>query len=745
MRIVCIGLDPAGVYLATLLKQRDVAHDVEIIVAHGRATGLTPPHVMEHPLKPPLKLVDEKVDRSIRAASNQVGGMRIRAPQTDVATNHQAYSYIADETLKNLLCERALQLGCKLASDTPIANGGAPHADLIIIADGARSPLRDAHAVDFGTVIEPAKTRDFLFDVDLASEKLEFWFQPTPQGLFHASLIPCGAASVLRVEATAQAIDTSGLANADAQTVARVCEALFAVELNGHKLHPRGDDWRRFDHVRNARWSVGPMVLVGAAAYTAHPSVGLDLRTAMMDAEAIDQAFAGAGAIEEALRAVEAQRRPQGEESLQRASHASLAWFENLHRYIDMPPEQFAFSCLTRSMRVTHEHLKSWAPDLVRKVDETVAGPMRGRNGSPPPPMLTSYRLGELTLPNRMVMSPMCMYSADDGTVNDFHLVHYGSRATGGAGLIITEMTDVTPEGRISSGCAGMYRPEHVPAWKRIVDFVKKHSDSKIGIQLAHAGRKGSISTSWEGHAQLPPDRAWETLAPSAIPFDKGRLAPRAMDRRHMDRVRDAFAAATLMSHEAGFDMIELHFAHGYLLSSFISPLSNRRADDYGGSLANRMRYPLEVMRAVRKAWPKEKPITARISAHDLIEGGTTLEDSLEISRWLRDAGADMITVSTGAVTAERRPMNGRLYQTTWSDQIRNETRIPTMAVGGIASFADANTIIAAGRADLCAMARGSLFDPYFPRHAAHQQGYGDMRWPNQYRGASALAIRDFG
>jgi anthraniloyl-CoA monooxygenase len=393
---------------------------------------------------------------------------------------------------------------------------------------------------------------------------------------------------------------------------------------------------------------------------------------------------------------------------------------------------------------VTHEHLKNWAPHLVREVDALAAGALRGRNGAPPPPMLTPYKLGDLTLPNRIVMSPMCMYSADDGTVNDFHMVHYGSRAIGGAGLIIAEMTDVTREGRISTGCAGMYKPEHVPAWKRIVDFVHKNSETKIGVQLAHAGRKGSITTSWEGHAQLSPDKAWTTLAASAIPFDADRTAPKAMDRADMDVVSAAFVNAAKMSHEAGFDMIELHFAHGYLLSSFISPLSNHRTDEYGGTLENRMRYPLEVLRAVRRAWPSHKPITVRISAYDFLEGGTTIDDSIIMSRWLRDAGADMITVSTGAVTADRRPMIGRLYQTTYSDQIRNETKIPTMAVGGIASFADANTIIAAGRADLCAMARGYMFDPYFPRHAAHQQGFNDMRWPNQYRGANALVMRDF-
>ena len=743
MKVICLGVDPAGLYLAALLKKSGVAADIEIVEGTGLATPAQP-HVMAHPLKPGARLADDQLDRAIKAACRSVRGVRIRAAQVDRSTDNQAYAFIDAVTLTDLLRERARELGCRLTSGPTPTSAALAEADLVIVAEGAESPTRATNGGAFGTAVETSTTRHFSCDVDLASERLEYWFHRTPHGVVHASLTPAGSASVLRVETTLQVLEAAGLADADAATITRFCAETFAGDLAGKSLHPRDAGWRSFSHLRNASWSAGHLLLVGAAAYNAHPSVGLDMRMARADAEAFAEALAKGGSIAETLKSVEAARRPKGAESLQRASKASLAWFETVHRYIDMPPEQFAVSCLTRSMRVTHEHLKSWAPDLVGEIDALAAGAIRGRNGAPPPPMLTPYQLGELTLPNRIVMSPMCMYSAEDGTVNDFHLVHYGSRAIGGAGLIIAEMTDVTPEGRISTGCAGMYKPEHVPAWKRVVDFVKKNSETKIGLQLAHAGRKGAISTSWEGHAQLPPDKAWETLAPSAIPFDKDRTIPRAMDRADMERVRDAFAKAAEMADEAGFDMLELHLAHGYLLSSFISPLSNRRTDDYGGPLENRLRYPLEVVRAVRSAWPQHKPITVRISAHDLIDGGTTIEDSILFSRWIRDAGADMITVSTGAVTAERRPMVGRLYQTTWSDQIRNETKIPTMAVGGVASFADANTIIAAGRADLCAMARGYMFDPYFPRHAAHQQGYKDLRWPNQYRGAKALVMRDF-
>ena len=743
MKVICVGVDPAGLHLAALLKAADKARAVEIIDTGAPDLELSPPVATRHPLRPDWRLADAALDTAIAAASHATRGARIRAPHVDTTTEGPAGAFIRPAILVDILRARATAAGCVIRVGRPTP-GELATADLVIAADGIDSPTRASRAGEFRTNFTPSITRAMLFDVDLAADRVEHWFHRTPHGIVVACLTPVGPGGVLRVETRAETLDKAGLAPEAIAESAAWCDEIFANELRGQVLYPRDAGWREFRETRNARWSAGNMLLVGAAAYNSHASAGLDTLLALADAEAFARGLAGGGVVADKLRAVEAAIRPKGADSLQRASQASLAWCENVHRYFDMAPEQFAVSFLTRSMRVTHEHLKTWAPALVAQIDALSAGATRGRNGAPPPPMLTPYRLGELALPNRIVMSPMCMYSADDGTVGDFHMVHYGSRAIGGAGLIIAEMTDVTREGRISTGCAGMYKPEHVPAWKRIVDFTHKNSETKIGIQLAHAGRKGSISTSWEGHAQLPPDKAWTTLAASAIPFDKDRVAPKAMDRHDMDVVRDAFASAAVMSDEAGFDMLELHCAHGYLLSSFISPLSNRRTDEYGGALENRIRYPLEVLRAIRRAWPPRKPITVRISAHDLIDGGTTIEDSIAISRLLRDAGADMITVSTGAVTAERRPMIGRLYQTTWSDQIRNETKIPTMAVGGIASYADANTIIAAGRADLCAMARGYMFDPYFPRHAAHQQGFGDMRWPNQYRGANALAMRDF-
>lgn len=352
------------------------------------------------------------------------------------------------------------------------------------------------------------------------------------------------------------------------------------------------------------------------------------------------------------------------------------------------------------------------------------------------PPMFEPFSLRGLTLPNRVVMSPMCMYSAEDGTANDFHVVHLGSRAMGGAGLVFTEMTDISPEGRISPNCAGMYKADHVPAWKRVVDCVHRFSDAKIGMQLGHAGRKASCRVAWEGGTPLPENEAWEIIAPSAVPFSSDHQTPREMNRDDMDRIRDAFVTGAAMAEEAGFDIIELHFAHGYLLSTFISPLSNHRQDEYGGPLGNRMRYPLEVFRAVRAIWPDNKPISVRISAVDWVDGGTTEDDAVEIARILKEAGVDIVDVSSGNVSSEPRPRVEGLFQTPFSERIRREADIPTMTVGNVSTADEVNAVLAEGRADLCILGKGHLFDPYFAAHAARETGYDDFAWPKQYMAA---------
>jgi anthraniloyl-CoA monooxygenase len=532
----------------------------------------------------------------------------------------------------------------------------------------------------------------------------------------------------------------------EAATIA-FCERLFAAELDGHRLVSNRSIWRSFPTIRNGSWHHENMVLLGDAAHTAHFSVGSGTKLAMEDAVALAESLDAHRDIPRALEAYEAARRPPVE-SLQRAAQASLQWFEDTERYVDLPEIQFAFTLLTRSLRVTHGNLKARDPGFVRRVDTWFAEEAAKQSGvritagsTPPPPMFTPFRLRDLRLENRVAVSPMCQYSAVDGMPDDWHLVHLGSRAMGGAGLVFAEMTDVSAEARISPGCTGLYREEHAAAWKKIVDFVHASSRAKIAIQLGHAGRKASTRLSWEGDNEPLPAGNWPILAPSALPFFPHSQVPREMTRADMDHVLLEFERAARLSVQAGFDLLEIHMAHGYLLASFISPVTNRREDEYGGSLQNRMRYPLEVFDRVRRTWPEEKPMSVRISATDWFPGGVTPEDSVEVARMLKARGCDIVDVSAGQTVPDQKPVYGRLFQTPFADRIRHEVGIATMAVGNISSYADVNTILASGRADLCLLARAHLWDPYWTRHAAHELGFA-LPWPDPYESLNAYKPR---
>ncbi len=532
-------------------------------------------------------------------------------------------------------------------------------------------------------------------------------------------------------------------------------EALFAEELEGHHLTTNRSIWRQFPTVRTTPWSAGRVVLIGDAAHTAHFSVGSGTRMAMEDAVALRAAMLEMkdttqldDAIPLALRAYEERRRPQVE-SLQRAAQASLEWFEDTERYMCQPPLQFAFTLLTRSLRITHEDLRARDPGFLARVDRWVAEEAARQVQQPfveadvqagpgtariPPPMFTPFRLRDLVIPNRVVVSPMCQYVADEGNVGDWHLVHLGSRAIGGAGLVMAEMTDVCQDGRISPWCAGLYQPQHAASWKRIVEFVHRESPAKIGIQLGHAGRKGATRRLWEGDSEPLPEGGWPLISASPLPYFPDRSpVPREMTADDMRQVTAEFVRATELASDAGFDLLEIHMAHGYLLASFISPLTNTRTDEYGGSLENRMRFPLAVFDACRAAWPAHQPMSARISAVDWLPGGIDAEDATQIARLLKAHDCDVIDVSSGQTVPEQRPTYGRLFQTPFSDRIRHEVGVATMAVGNISSYMDVNTIIAAGRADLCLLARAHLFDPYWTRHAAWMLGW-PLPWPDPYR-----------
>jgi anthraniloyl-CoA monooxygenase len=737
MKVTCIGTDPAALYLGILLKRRDSPHTVRFVETGDADPSYLPVSIVCNPLKPRFDLEDAVTRDDLMHALTSFDKVTVSTEDKTLSIGDLRYAAIDPTAVADILRTRALALGCEFVRRS--VTDEDRRSDVLIAADGANSTLRNS-TPGFKPTLSRSTNRFVAFTSSEQRGALSYAFRITPHGIFHALALPRGRnGSCVIVETPAEVLRKSGLDRAPPECIIAYCRKLFSVALD--HIIGTGEEtvWRTFTTVRNRPWHADQIGLLGRAAYTSHFSLGLDLRSSLEDAEALARELCSATNPTDALAAFEVARRPKAE-SLQRASAASLTWFEHVRRYAEKPFEQFVFSLLTSSMRTTYARVEKAASDLVRVVDAQIAGPPQGSN-RPPPPMFAPYRLRELEFANRIVVSPMCMYSAKDGTVNDFHLVHLGSRAVGGAGLVITEMTDVLPEGRISLHCAGMYAPEHVPAWKRVVDFVHANTDSKVAVQLAHAGRKGSLTRSWEGHKSLE-EANWEIIAPSPIPFAEGRQVPREMTRADMDKVRDAFVRATEMAEAAGFDMIELHFAHGYLLSSFISPLSNRRGDEYGGSLENRMRFPLEVFRAVRAVWPAEKPISTRISAVDFVDAGNTIDDGIEIARMLHGAGNDILAVSAGGVSSVQRPAEGRAFQAAFSDQIRNELNIPTMAVGGIVSHGDINTIIAAGRADMCALARGYLEDAYFARHAAREQNYAGLKWPNQYRRAGEIQLR---
>jgi anthraniloyl-CoA monooxygenase len=734
MKITCVGTDPAGLYLGILLKRRNPSHVVRFV--DGAPLPSPPATIICNPLKPRLTLADAETLDAIKPALVSLDRISIDAEGRTFEAKGLKYATIDRTALIAALKQRASELGCVFVRSA--VTDDDRRSDLVVAADGPDSETRTASGLS--AELSRSSNRSVVFQSAEPADALQYSFRTTEHGIFHAWKVPRGPnGSSTIVETPAETLRVSGLDRAPPECIIALCRKLFSMQLDRIVATADGSIWDSFATVRNRPWHAGNVVLLGRAAYTSHGSVGLDLRSQLEDAEALAEHLSSGASIAEALAAYEAARRPKAD-SLQRASDASRTWFEYVRRYHGLPFEQFCFSLLTNSMRLTYARIEKAAPDLVRSVDTLVADATPASN-RPPPPMFAPIRLRGLTIPNRIVVSPMCQYSATDGTVSDWHLVHLGSRAIGGAGLIIAEMTDVLPEGRISLHCAGMYKAEHVPAWKRVTDFVHTNSESKIAVQLAHAGRKGSLTRSWEGHKSLG-DAKWELIAPSALAFAEGRQVPREMTRADMDAVRDAFVRATEMSDAAGFDMIELHYAHGYLMSSFISPLTNRRTDEYGGSLENRMRFPLEVFNAVRAAWPAHKPISTRISSVDWLEGGTTIEDAIEVARMLHAAGNDILAVSTGGVSSQQRPVDGRAFQAIFSDQIRNELGIPTMAVGGIVSYGDINTIVAAGRADMCALGRGYLEDAYFPRHAARAQSYSGLKWPSQYRRAGEVQLR---
>jgi anthraniloyl-CoA monooxygenase len=748
VRIAVVGGGPAGLYFSILMRQ--VAADCEITVfERNRAQDafgfgvvfsdetLT---VFEHADPPTYLTISERFTRWTDIEIHHRG--------TCTTSGGHGFAALGRRELLSILQRRALELGVEIRFETEApALSALGWADVIVGADGASSAVRTELAREFLPSLEPRFCRYMWLGTELVFDSFKFVIVETEHGVFQAHAYPYDAGmSTFIVETGEDTWRAAGLDRlapgplapglSDVASVA-YCERLFEPALAGHALIANNSKWINFVTIRSRRWCVDNVVLLGDAAHTAHFSIGSGTKLAMEDAVALAWAFRTHGDdVASATAAFEAERRPVVE-STQRAAQASLEWFEGIARYVHQERTQFAFNLLTRSRRVTYENLRLRDPEFVREVDRSFEQSLPGAPPPGRPPMFAPFSLRDLTLANRVIVSPMDMYSADGGTPSDFHLVHLGSRALGGAGLVMSEMMCVSAEGRITPGCAGMYADEHVAAWRRIVEFAHRHGGCAIGAQLGHSGRKGSTKLMWEGIDEPLDEGNWPLLGPSALAYGPRNQVPRAMTREDMDRVRDEFVRAAAGAVEAGFDLLELHMAHGYLLSSFLSPLANIRDDDYGGSLAGRVRFPLEVFDACRAAWPAERPISVRISATDWVQGGFDPDQAVAFAAMLRAHGCDVVDVSSGQVSPRERPAFGRSYQTPFADRIRNEVGIPTIAVGAISSYDDVNTIILAGRADLCALARPHLYDPHWTLHAAAEQGYAEVEWAPQYRAGS--------
>jgi anthraniloyl-CoA monooxygenase len=738
VKIVCVGGGAAGLYFAALMKKADPAHDVTVLERNRPDDTFGFGVVFSDATLENFAEADPETHGEIVRSFAHWDDIEIHFGGTVVTSAGHGFAGMSRQGLLDLLQRRCAALGVKLEFQIEVIDLAAyADADLILGADGVNSTVRARYAEQFRPQIDWRPNRFVWLGTTFPFPAFTFIFKEDRHGLWrvHAYRYAPNLSTFI-LETTEETWRGAGLDHATEDDTAAFTERLFADELRGYPILKNRSLWRSFPTVRNERWSHGNVVLVGDAAHTVHFSVGSGTKLAMEDAIALARALRDHAGVPAALAAYEAARRPEVE-SLQRSAQVSLEWFETTERYRRLEPIQFAMTHLTRSLRVTHENLKLRDPRFVERVDRWFAERAARQSGVPatapvPPPMFTPFRVRDLVLSNRIVVSPMCQYSAEDGTPNDWHLVHLGSRAAGGAALVVAEMTDVSREGRISPGCTGMYKAEHVDAWKRIVEFVHRHSSARIALQLAHAGRKGSTRRLWEGIDEPLPEGNWPLVSASPLPYFAHSQVPREMTRADMDLVCDQFVRAAEMAEAAGFDMLELHMAHGYLLASFISPLTNVRGDAYGGSLEGRMRYPLEVFDAVRAAWPAGKPISVKISATDWAPGGTTADDAVEIARMLGARGCDVITVSTGQTVPDQRPVYGRLYQTPFSDRIRHEAGIATMTVGNLSSYADANSILTAGRADLCVLARGHLYDPYWARHAAREQSFA-LPWPDQY------------
>ena len=761
MKIVCIGGGPAGLYFGLLMKKLGSHHDVTVVERNKPYDTFGWGVVFSDATMDNMREWDRDTADTIESSFAHWDDIELQIKGRTIKSGGHGFVGIGRKRLLNILQARCEALGVKLVFEVEAGlhsegpDTDYPDADLVIASDGINSRIRSRYANVFKPDIVTRPNRFIWLGTKKVYEPFTFLFEKTEHGWFQAHIYKFDdSTSTFIVECPEAVWLAHGLDQADPDQSIAFCERLFANNLQGEKLlsnarHLRGSAWLNFQRVTCQQWwhfnGHNHVVLMGDAVHTAHFAIGSGTKLALEDAIELTRQFKLLGDTAEhipqvlgayqALRAIDVLR-------IQNAAWNAMEWFEVCgQRYCDqLQPEQFMYSMLTRSQRISHENLrlrdKAWLDGFEQWFDNQAGLQTR----SPVPPMFTPYTLRGITLKNRVVVSPMAQYSCVDGVPGDFHLVHLGARALGGAGMVMVEMSCTSADARITPGCPGLWNDAQRDAFKRIVDFVHQGSDAKIAIQIGHAGPKGSTNAPWQdtGADHALASGNWPLLAASALPYLKNGAVPRAMTRTHMDRVLADFVHSAKLAEQAGFDWLELHCAHGYLLSSFISPLTNRRSDEYGGSLDKRLRYPLEVFAAVRAAWPSDLPVSVRISAHDWVEGGITPDDAVLIARAFKAAGADMIDCSSGQVSADQKPTYGRMYQTPFADRIRNQAGIATIAVGAISEADHVNSIISAGRADLCAVARPHLANPAWTLQEAAKIGFTGTAWPVQYQSGKA-------
>ncbi|TCP54231.1 anthraniloyl-CoA monooxygenase [Tamaricihabitans halophyticus] len=753
MRIAVIGGGPAGLYFAALAKQLQPRDEITVWERNAPTDTFGFGVVFSDETLGGIEHADPAVYQAMAAEFACWDDIDVHYRGATFTSGGHGFAAISRKRLLAILRQRCAELGVHTSfrTEAPALDQLTTDYDLVVACDGANSVIRKQLSGVLQPSTDTRNCRYIWLGTDRVFDAFKFYIAETPYGIMQIHGYPYSAeASTFIVEMTEDVWRRAGFdalspaelppGVSDEQSIARIRE-LFSDVLGGHQVFANNSKWLSFNTVRCANWRAENVVLLGDAAHTAHFSIGSGTKLAMEDALALAAGLREQETVADALREYEQERRPVVE-STQRAAQASLEWFENIAQYADQEPTQFAFNLLTRSRRVTYDNLRLRDPEFVADTDTWFSDRQQSSTAECPP-MFHPFWLGELALTNRIVVSAMDMYSAQDGVPGDFHLVHLGSKALGGAGLVMTEMVCVSAQGRITPGCTGLYTAEQEESWRRVVDFVHTNSAAKIGVQLGHSGRKGSTKLMWEGIDEPLPEGNWDVVAPSAIRYGADNQLPRELSIAELAGIKDEFVSCAAAAARAGFDVLELHCAHGYLLSSFISPLTNKRTDKYGGSLGARLRFPLEVLDAIREVWPADRPITVRISATDWYSGGIDVDDAVEVARAFAEHGVAGIDVSTGQVVKEERPAFGRSYQTPYADRIRNEIGrkygVAVIAVGAISSYDDVNSLILAGRADLCAIGRTHLYDPQWTLHAAAEQGYtGDgARWPKPFAAGS--------